>query len=170
MSRLSLIALLSILITSCGHTYYVVRHAEKAQASTGTTMSSPNDPPLSAEGAARAEALKIELEGKKIKTIYSTKTIRTMTTAEPLAKAIGISIQNYGPRPDSAFINQLKTNKKNVLIVGHSNTVDEIVNGLTGQQSVAGDLQDSEYDNLFIIKYKGKKVSYVRKKYGVKSN
>ena len=64
------------------------------------------------------------------------------------------------------FIAKLKALKKNTLIVGHSNTVDEVVNGLTGTNSVPGDLQDSEYNNLFVIKVKGKKVSFERKKYG----
>ena len=44
--------------------------------------------------------------------------------------------------------------------------VDDVVNGLTGTNSVAGDLPDSEYNNLFVIRVKGKKVTYERRKYG----
>jgi len=61
----------------------------------------------------------------------------------------------------------LKALKKNTLIVGHSNTVDDIVNGLTGSRAVPGDLQDSEYNNLFVIRVLRKKVSFERKKYGL---
>jgi phosphohistidine phosphatase SixA len=156
----------SLLLTACSHSYYVVRHAEKANASPGSTMSSPNNPPLSAQGEQRAQVLKETLKDSKIDYIFSTNTTRTMTTAEPLSKLRGLTIENYGPMPDSAFFQKLKGLKKNVLIVGHSNTVDDIVNGLTGKKTVPGDLQDSEYSNLFIVTYKGKKVSFERRAYG----
>ena len=162
MKRLFLLALPAILLTACGHTYYVVRHAEKATQE--ANMSS--DVPLSEAGQKRATALKEELGNKKIAYVFSTNTIRTTTTAKPLADRFGLQIQTYGPRPDSAFIEKLKTLKKNTLIVGHSNTVDDVVNGLTGTNSVAGDLPDSEYNNLFVIRVKGKKVTYERRKYG----
>jgi broad specificity phosphatase PhoE len=129
-------------------------------------MSSPNNPPLSAQGEQRAQALKETLKDSKVEYIFSTNTIRTMTTAEPLSKLRGLTIENYGPMPDSAFIQKLKGLKKNVVIVGHSNTVDDIVNGLTGKKTVPGDLQDSEYSNLFVVTYKGKKVTFERRTYG----
>jgi broad specificity phosphatase PhoE len=170
----SFIALLTILLslTACSHTYYVVRHAEKAVPSAGTTMSSPNDPPLSEAGQQRAQALKELLQDKSIRAIYSTNTLRTKSTAEPLRVATGLTMQTYGPMPDSTFIRLLKGLKHNTLVVGHSNTVDNIVNGLTGASSVPGDLADSEYDNLFVVKYKkffGTKISYERRKYGAPS-
>jgi|SRR5687767_10069437 len=160
------ILIASILLTACSHTYYVVRHAEKANPSPGNTMSSPNNPPLSDAGQQRAVTLRETLKDSKIKYIFSTNTIRTTTTAEPLAKAQGLTTQTYGPMPDSAFIQKLKGIKKNVLIVGHSNTVDDIVNGLTGTRTVPGDLQDSEYSNLYLIIYKGKKVRFEHRSYG----
>ena len=155
----------ALLLTSCSHTYYVVRHAEKATASPGTTMSSPNDPPLSDAGSKRAIALMETLQNKKIAHIFSTNTIRTKTTAEPLSKKLGISIETYKPMSDTSFINSLKKLKKNVLVVGHSNTVDDLSNMLAGKTVVPGDLPDSEYDNLFVIKYKGKKISFERLKF-----
>lgn len=162
MNRFLLASIPAILLTACSHTYYVVRHAEKANQE--ANMSS--DVPLSAAGQQRAEALKQELRGKKIVHVFSTNTLRTMATARPTAEYFHVSAQPYGPRPDSAFIAMLKKLKKNTLVVGHSNTVDDIVNGLTGSKSVAGDLQDSEYNNLFVIKLKGKKLKYERKTYG----
>lgn len=152
----------ALLLTACSHTYYVVRHAEKA--AQGQNRSS--DLPLSEVGLQRAEALKVLLIGKGIGHIYSTNTIRTMSTAKPTADYFHIAIQQYGPRPDPLFIDSLRKLKKNTLIVGHSNTVDDIVNGLTGTTNVPGDLQDGDYDNLFVIKVKGKKVTFGRKKYG----
>ena len=137
-------------LTAWSQSYYIVRHAEKAVPDAGSTMMA-NDPPLSEFGKARAQSLAEILKDKKIGYIFSTNTIRTRTTAEPLAQLLGITIQTYGPRPDSAFIQQLKKLDKNVLIVGHSNTVDDLVNMLSNKQYVPGDLPDSEYDNIFMV-------------------
>jgi phosphohistidine phosphatase SixA len=159
--------IINIYLTSCSHTYYVVRHAEKAVPSAGATMSTPDDPPLSDAGSKRAETLKEVLKDKKIRYIFSTNTTRTRLTAEPLSKYSGVNIQTYGPKPDSIFINQLKKLKHNTLIIGHSNTVDDLVNGLSNQTNLS-DLADAEYDNLFIVKYKhllGTKIKYERRNY-----
>ena len=84
-----------------------------------------------------------------------------------------MAIQNYSPSKDSldAFIGRLKALKKgSVLIVGHSNTVDDIVNKLTGEKSIPGDLSDSQYDNMYIIQKKKGKMEFSQKKYGYPSN
>lgn len=155
------------LLASCTHTYYVVRHAEKATPSDGTVMNTPNDPPLSVSGQQRAQALKNVLSDKGIRHIYSTNTIRTRSTAQPLSELLNLNVQTYGPRPDTAFIQQLKLLRKNTLIVGHSNTIDDIANMLAGEQKVDGDLPESVYDQLFIIRYKngGKKIEFSRVSY-----
>ena len=155
-----------VFLASCSHTYYVVRHAERATAA--PNMSS--DVPLSDEGKQRAENLKNLLHTKKVSEIFSTNTLRTRSTVQPTADYFQLKTQLYGPRPDSAFIQSLKTKKKNVLVVGHSNTVDDIVNMLCGNQQVPGDLAETEYDNLFIVTKKGKKWTITRKKYGYPSN
>lgn len=161
-----------LLITACRHTYYVVRHAEKAVPSPGTTMSTPNDPPLSEAGQARAEELRKVLGGRRIKAIYSTNTVRTKSTVEPLRKKRSLTITTYGPMPDSAFIRQLRGIKRHVLVVGHSNTVDDIVNGLTGVKTIPADLADNEYDNLYIVRYMhffGKHIRFVWRKFGAEN-
>jgi hypothetical protein len=48
-----------------------------------------------------------------------------------------------------------------VLVVGHSNTVDDIVNGLTGRAEMT-DLADNEYGNAFIVKRKGSSYTFER--------
>jgi phosphohistidine phosphatase SixA len=164
-SLLSLVLSIVLITTSCSQTIYVVRHGEKALPE-GTSTMMKNDPPLSDAGKERAEALKEVLKTEKIGYIFSTNTIRTQATAEPTRAYFNLSIETYSPAPDSLFIHRLKTIKKNTLVVGHSNTVDDIVNKLCGATKIPGDLQDTEYDNLFVLKKKGKKITFENRKYG----
>ena len=55
--------------------------------------------------------------------------------------------------------------KSNTLIVGHSNTVDDLVNKLTGENRLQ-DLPDHVYDRLFILTRKGKRLTLVESNYG----
>ena len=162
-----------VLATSCGNTFYIVRHTEKATGIDPQTMKTFTDPPLTMEGQERALKLKEMLGGKNIRHFYSTNTLRTISTARPLKELfLNTSIQLYSSKPDSmdAFIQLLKNIRKgNVLVVGHSNTVDDIANKLSGKTVVAGDLKDNEYDNLFIIKRKGKGFVFKAEKYGAPS-
>ncbi len=145
-------------LTACSHTYYVVRHAEKE--TQGPNMSS--DVPLSAAGRERVKALQDKLASVKFRHVYSTNTQRTLQTVWPIADQQHLTVKLYSPIPTAAFIDSLRQLKGNVLIAGHSNTVDDIVNGLTGTRSVEGDLRDSEYNNLFKVTIKGKKASFKR--------
>ena len=166
--------LVPIFFSSCGSVkYYIVRHAEKETASAGTTMSTPNDPPLSAAGRVRAIELKEALRGKGIQYIYSTNTVRTIATAQPFNELRGATkIETYNTRDSlDQFIQKLKEIKKgNSLIVGHSNTVDDIVNKLCGEIKIPGDLPDSEYDNLYIVTKKGNRMKFENKTYGTPTN
>ncbi len=168
-----LLILCSVFFFSCGNTIYIVRHAEKETGIDPTTMKTFTDPPLTVGGQERALKLREMLGGKNIKYIYSTNTLRTISTAKPLKELfLKMPIRIYSSRPDSmdAFIRQLKNIRKgNVLVVGHSNTVDDIANKLCLSTVVAGDLKDNEYDNLFIIKRKGDKYQFNKEKYGKSS-
>jgi broad specificity phosphatase PhoE len=153
--------------------YFIVRHAEKATVSPGTVMFTPDDPPLSAAGKARAIELRKELKNKNIHYIFSTNTIRTISTAQPLNNLLGTTkIELYNSKDSlDFFIQKLKAiNQGNVLIVGHSNTVDDIVNKLCGVVKVPGNLPDSEYDNLYIVTKKGKQMRFENKTYGTPAN
>ena len=166
---------LTFLVAGClpiltySQTFYIVRHAEKAQGSTGATMNTTADPPLTRAGELRAEALRNILKDKHIHHIFSTNTKRTLSTAQPLSHAIGVEPEIYSSADDD-FITRLKKLDRNVLVVAHSNTVDDIVNSLSGDVKVSGDLPDSEYDNLYVVAYKKKKVLFAAKKYGRLSN
>jgi phosphohistidine phosphatase SixA len=133
------------LCNSCSYCIYVTRHAEKA--------SEPvKDPVLTTEGNLRAERLSKMLQGKKIEKIYSTNTVRTKKTAEPLAILEKHSISIYDPNKPDLLFSEIKNLRKNSLVVGHSNTLRHIVNSLSSTDSLKTDLSDNEYDKLFIIK------------------
>ena len=148
-------------LASCSTTnYYIVRHAEKAPSDGAMT----SDVPLSAEGEKRATALVDVLKAKKIKTIYATPYKRTQGTVQPLSAAIGVPIQTYDPR-DTSFIRKVKAINNHVLIAGHSNTVDDLVNGISGQKLLQ-DLPETQYGDLFIVKKKGGKYKLEQKRFG----
>lgn len=165
-----IILVLSIFFFSCSNTIYIVRHAEKASGIDMATMKPSNDPPLTIEGEERALALKQMLGSKNVKHIFSTNTLRTISTAKPLKELyLGMPIQIYSSRPDSmdAFVQKVKAIKNgDVLIVGHSNTIDDLANKFAGSTVVTGDLKDAEYDNLYILKRKGDKYVFTNSKYG----
>ena len=152
-------------LTSFSQTYFVVRHAEKqAAVPGGTTMSS--DAPLSEAGKQRAEALKDLLQSEKIGYVFSTNTVRTLSTAEPTKNYFNLQTKIYEAEPDDTFIAQLLSLRENTLIVGHSNTVDDIVNKLCGSVKIQGNLLDSAYDDLFVVTKKGKTITFEARKYG----
>lgn len=165
--------LLALFAWSCSNTIYVVRHAEKAAGVDPATMTSYTDPPLTTEGQERALQLKQILGGKNIRYIYSTNTLRTVSTARPLKELfLGMPVRLYSAKPDSlpGFLGQLRSLRRgDILVVGHSNTVDDLINGLAGEKVIPGDLGDREYDNLFILKRKGNRYQFRREKYGAPS-
>ena len=153
--------LIFLFLGSCKTTtYYVVRHAEKE------TNTMNGDVPLSDAGKQRSEDLKNRLLPENIRYIFSTNTVRTRSTVQPLATANEIPIRIYNPM-DKGFIDSLRSIQSgNFLIVGHSNTVDNIVNDLAGKQVVAGDLPDTAYGDLFVVKKKGKKYRFQKDHFG----
>ncbi len=152
-----------IFFCSCSNTYYIVRHAEKETQVTNTSMMS-TDVPLSEAGKERAIALLDTLQNKNIRSIFSTNTIRTTSTAKPLSDATGIQIQIYD-HTDPSFIDRLRAIKKNVLMVGHSNTVDDIVNKLTGVNHLQ-DLPDAAYGDLFVVERRNNNYTFRRERFG----
>ncbi|MFI5451506.1 phosphoglycerate mutase family protein [Pedobacter sp. UC225_61] len=141
---------------------WVVRHAEKL-----TDDPKDRDPDLSPEGKERAEALMKELKGEKIDSIFATNYKRTKLTGFPLADKIGISVKTYNPEDQKALAKQLIVNAKgkNILIVGHSNTVLEIVEAFGATKPIK-ELTDNDYDYLFEVTVKGNKADVKVSRYG----
>ena len=164
-----LIFLILIAMVSCKtQTYIVVRHAEKMTPPVGASKAEASDPPLTEEGKARAARLATLLSHKPIAYIFSTPYRRTSSTVKPISDQLNIPITTYNASADSmdAFITHVKSLKaKAILIAGHSNTIDDLANKLAEKKVVAGDLPETEYDNIFMIQRKGRKLKFVRKKY-----
>lgn len=120
---------------------FVVRHAEKDTALR-------DDPPLTAAGRARAQLLARTLAGAGVTRVFSTPTRRTRDTAAPLAAAIGDSVRLVGPT--ALLLERLAALApgERALVVGHSNTVPEIVSALGG---AATPIADHEYDRLYVV-------------------
>lgn len=143
--RYILFFVLAGILIGCSTTkIYVVRHAEK-EAQTTTS-----DVPLSSAGQQRALALKEKLKGKKLDQIYSTNYARTKATAQPLAGSKNITIEIYSPI-DTSFAVGLRSQRKNILVVGHSNTLDDLINRIMQEKAVATDLPETQYGDLFIL-------------------
>ena len=154
--RSSLVALFLIVsIVAARHraetttTIILVRHAEKAAAPA-------DDPPLTAEGEARAAALVRAVRGAGIGVIYSTPFKRTQGTAAPVASSLGIPVTSFHPSAGARSYGELyaaeilaKHRGKVVLVVGHSNTLPGIATAL-GARDVPP-IPESDYTNLFIV-------------------
>ena len=125
-------------------TFILLRHAE--------TTGSGSNPGLSAAGMTRANELARILSEVNLNAVYSTNFNRTMQTAQPTATASGLSITAYDPfAPNILIDNALSSFPQGVvLVVGHSNTTAAMLNALVGSATYP-DLDESEYDNLFIV-------------------
>ena len=121
----------------------LVRHAEKAEAPA-------DDPPLSAEGVLRAEALARTLRDAGITRIHSSDTRRTLETAAPLAERLGIEVELYDPRDLPGAAARLRDLPGRHLVVGHSNTTD-VLSGLLGGETYGEIVEAWEYDRLYLL-------------------
>lgn len=128
---------------------FLVRHAERADSVPGQAPTMATDPDLSDIGRARAQSLASVLKDAGITTIYTTEYKRTRQTAEPLAKALGLTPVVIKASETARLVKELAASKGNALVIGHSNTVPDVIKGLgvTTPQSI----KDDEFDDLFIV-------------------
>lgn len=147
-------------------TVFVVRHAEK-----DASNPAERNPPLSEEGRQRAGALLKTLEKEVLSAVFSTGFMRTQQTVTPLAESKGLPIQTYPPTDFTGLAAKIKADYagKSVIVVGHSNTVLEIVKALGGSVSV-NELTEEDYDYLFKVTLAPDgKVETVPSQYGKKT-
>src|SRR6187402_3474169 len=131
-------------------TIVLVRHAEKQ-------VGAITDAPLSPEGEIRASRLAQLLGGSeefgRISKIYVTNTRRTQQTAAGVALRLGLTPEVIDAKTDSAELARraLRENRGHrALIVGHSNTVPEIVAALTRTNNVPA-MDEDEFDTMYIV-------------------
>lgn len=123
-------------------TVVIVRHAEKS----GT-----GDVDLSTSGFSRAGVLAHVMEKAELDAIYTTDLKRTWQTADPTEAATGLTAIKFSPFETAALADHIRNNHTGgtVLVVGHSNTVDDVIEELGGP--AIGDLSEDEFDNLFVL-------------------
>jgi len=123
---------------------YIVRHAEKLN---------PQDPesPISTEGRARAVFLADRLKGENVTRIYATTKLRTQQTGAPLAQALGIEPVVLDPYALDDLVARIRSGDegRTVLVVGHSNSIPDIVRRLSGQ-GIEG-IEENQYGRLFKV-------------------
>jgi len=123
-------------------TVYVTRHHD--------TPAGQSDPDLLPAGRTRAAHLAQALNGKSIKRIFVSDFKRTRQTAAPLADAEHIPVETYDPADTPAIVARARAAKRTVLIVGHSNTVPDIVEQLGGDRPEA--LRHEDFGDLWAIR------------------
>lgn len=132
-------------------TVFVLRHAEKS------ATPSP-DPELSEAGKARATRLAALFENSLPQAVYSTQYQRTQATAKVLADAAGIEVSIIAIDKDNAAVYPdlvrervcALPDQSLAVIIGHSNTVPELVGNWSGQTVSA--IPDDSFDRIYVIR------------------
>lgn len=159
---LALAGSLALATAAQAQTVIVVRHAEKADQDI--------DPVLSAAGEARAAELASTLASAGVTHVFTTSLERTRLTGRPTAQAfsltpVEIDVSGGMAMHVGRIVEEVRALPADsvVLIVGHSNTVPDIVRGLGGQ---AAPMTDCEYDRLSIVTLAEEGAHVIRGRYG----
>lgn len=126
----------------------LIRHAEKNDSST--------DPELSEKGKLRAQKLSDLFVDVKIDKLYSTPYNRTKQTLAIVATEKDLKIETYNPSDISFSDNLLENNLgKTALIVGHSNTIPNLVNSLINENKYK-QLEENEFGKIWVLTFSDK--------------
>lgn len=133
----------STLLLGQSTTFYLIRHAEKADDRT-------RNPHITTQGLQRAQKWCTILTPNAISAVYSTDYHRTIETAQPTADHIDTDIIIYNPSEwdIDALIKRHKG--ESVLIVGHSNTTPKLANTLINKDKYL-EIEHHVYGHLYII-------------------
>jgi broad specificity phosphatase PhoE len=152
-------------------TVFLIRHAERED-------EPREDPPLKKEGVTRSQELARLLAAAGIKAIYTSQFTRTKQTAEPLATKLGLTATSItlksnptNPRQIAEESTTEVVNKilagagENVLVVGHSNSIPDVIKLLGGD--VVPTIDERKFDDLFVVTVYAKgKAKVTQMKYG----
>lgn len=138
-----------IWVTSGSTVVVLVRHAEKQ-------LDAGADPHLSAAGQARAELL-ARMFGNgaplgRLDAIYVSPTRRSHETAAPLASRLHLSLTQEQQDDLPALVHRVLREhaRGRVLIVGHSDTVPDLVKDFSGEGPVP-EIKDDEFGTMYIV-------------------
>lgn len=142
-------ALLALALGACattavapaGPAYYVMRHLH--------TPAGERDPDLTAEGQRQAALLAGWFREEAPRAIYVSDYKRTRQTAAPLAARLGLTPIVYDPADTPALVARVRAGPSPALVVGHSNTVPDIVEQLGGARPEA--LVHEDFGDLWRI-------------------
>ena len=132
-------------------TIYLIRHCEKEAGSA--------DPELSEKGKLRAENWKNYFDELPIDSFYTTATKRTATTCSIIADSKKKEIQFYNHN-DFSLNEIIKIHQgKTLLIVGHSNTLPNLINTFLEEEFYSL-ISENEYGSLYIITIQGETIKH----------
>lgn len=139
----------------------IVRHAEKEKG---------NDPGLTPEGMKRGHDLAKWLVVNKIKitNVFVSQYRRTRQTSDGVVSVFKPEVFQYkADESGEGFAKEFRSKaieKGNILVVGHSNTLP----GILKQFGIdyPGEIPETEYDNLFLLRFKKGKVKFSHLRYG----
>lgn len=125
-------------------TVLIVRHAEAGG-------SPAANPPLTADGEARALKLAHVAVNAGIETIFATNLQRTQLTAAPIASDLSLTPIILNETQIEELVTAIKTDHRGekILVVGHSHTIPHIFEELNIPDPPP--ITSSDYDNLFVI-------------------
>jgi phosphohistidine phosphatase SixA len=124
-------------------TIYLVRHAEKI-------VDGTKDPALTLCGKERAQALAGIFSSIDLSRIYSSDYRRTRETAQPTAIQQRIEIEIYDPAKLADLAIVLRAIKRDVLVVGHSDTTATLAGLLINDESY-GSFDEKIYDRIYQV-------------------
>lgn len=122
--------------------YYFIRHAEKVDSS--------KNPDLSEKGIERAQQWKALFSEINFDSVYSTDFNRTLQTIQPIIAGNNQLLKIYNPKMIDVELFKKETQGKTILIVGHSNTVPNMVNQIIKENKYV-DIAENQFGNLYII-------------------
>jgi broad specificity phosphatase PhoE len=147
------------LAVSAQDAVFVVRHSDPPQFLSLDEIQ--DETPLSESGQQRATMLAERLKDAGITAIYATQARRTVETAQPLAKILGLEIRVHSYEDTDGLVHLLRSEHGDdrVLVVGHWSTIPEILKAFGDPRDIK--IERSAYDNLFVVIPKGAEVPTV---------
>jgi broad specificity phosphatase PhoE len=139
---LFLLVFVSVSMASAQPVVVIVRHAEKA-------TSGGKDPDLSSAGRARADALARILKDSDITAIFTSEFKRTQETAAPTANSVHVAPTVVAAKDTAALVAKLHQLNSNALVVGHGDTILNIIKALGINSPI--NIPDEDYSELLIV-------------------